>query len=120
MSRADVVNRIRSVLMQTMHQQGQESVDRIKKSIGTQYPPASSPGEPPHKRTGGLQNSVGYNVTVAGPSANLEVTATAPYAAYLEYGTENMAARPFLRPEVDRIRQTLPQHVRNNLRQARF
>lgn len=58
----------------------------------------SNPGEPPHKQTGNLYDSVEL---VADKSQNtVWVTidsAKAPYWYYLEYGTKHMAARPFWR-----------------------
>lgn len=59
---------------------------------------ASAPGEPPAVDTGNLKNSLRV----------LEVTddyasfgTSADYAAYLEFGTRNMAARPYLRPAAE-------------------
>lgn len=59
---------------------------------------ASAPGEPPAVDTGNLKNSLRV----------LEVTddfasfgTSADYAAYLEFGTRHMEARPFLRPAAD-------------------
>jgi len=44
--------------------------------------------------TGKLRDSI----HVEGQGAVREVTADAPYAAFVEYGTSNMAAHPFFRP----------------------
>lgn len=50
-------------------------------------------------RTGYLQSSIVSVSISAGKEA--EVQANAPYAAFVEYGTYKMAARPFLAPSVD-------------------
>jgi hypothetical protein len=53
----------------------------------------SAPGEPPHKQFGHLRRSVAREVVglVGRVGSNLK------YARYLELGTKNMAARPWLR-----------------------
>lgn len=48
--------------------------------------------------TGALRNSIG--VTMNGPLA-AEIGPTVHYAAYLEFGTYKMAARPFMGPAFD-------------------
>jgi len=61
--------------------------------INTPYPPASSPGESPHKRTGNLQAKVA--VTKPAPLVR-RIGSSAFYALFLELGTRKMAPRPFL------------------------
>lgn len=74
------------------------------RSIRTPYPPASTPGNPPHSRSGasGLLGSVFYDVD----SAKHEAIVGTPlkYGLYLELGTKKMAARPWLRPALERCR----------------
>lgn len=48
--------------------------------------------------TGQLQDSIQSNAE--------SVTVSAPYAAYVEYGTSNMPAEPFLRPAADTVDDT--------------
>lgn len=59
----------------------------------------SKPGEPPHRQTGTLLNSITFvpakkigNDVVGSYGAG----ASAPYAIYLEHGTSKIDARPFL------------------------
>jgi HK97 gp10 family phage protein len=72
--------------------------------ISTPYPPSSTPGDPPHMRTGDLMRSIQQNkrgrtyVISAGTDGG-----TASYASYLEYGTSKMAPRPFMRPMIGMI-----------------
>ncbi len=75
-----------------LNRSGDEIVRAVRESISTPYPPASGPGNPPHRRSGGLWRSIfatrrGDAVTVA---------ASAPHGEYLERGTSRMAPRPFL------------------------
>jgi HK97 gp10 family phage protein len=57
----------------------------------------SRPGEPPNRDTGQLDNSIETNRV---EPLKVEVSANAPYAAALEFGTSKMRERPFMRPAV--------------------
>ena len=62
---------------------------------------ASAPEQPPMSDTGRLANSITFDrqgklTAVVGSALN--------YAPWLEYGTSRMAARPFFRPAVERIK----------------
>lgn len=63
---------------------------------------ASAPGEPPAIDTGNLVNSVFSEKSGPGQAV---VGASAEYAEYLEFGTSKMAARPFLRPALEKVRE---------------
>lgn len=70
---------------------------------------ASAPGEAPARDTGHLGQATSLNVASDKDAAPVaEVMSAAQYAAPLEFGTETMAARPFMRPafnaHVDKIR----------------
>jgi hypothetical protein len=56
---------------------------------------ASAPGEAPANDLGFLAQSLRIQVT---DRNTVNLSALAPYAVHLEYGTRNMAPRPFLRP----------------------
>lgn len=60
---------------------------------------ASSPGEPPNADTHHLDRNI---VTEVKGPLTVEVQSNASYSAALEYGTKNMAERPFMRPAVKR------------------
>ena len=68
-----------------------EIAEAIKTALDVPYPPPSTPGEAPHRRTGTLQESVlienveRYSVTIA---------ELAPYAIPLEFGSIHMLPRP--------------------------
>lgn len=66
----------------------------------------SAPGAPPAVVTGNLKNSI-----VARPGEHdmqWIVNVGAEYGAPLEYGTNKMAARPFVLPSVHRIANSIP------------
>lgn len=78
-------------------------VDQTKHGLRTPYPPASSPGEFPHRRTGALQQSIRVGVIDARRRAVTgQFGSDLDYATYLELGTSRMAPRPFLRPTIQR------------------
>ena len=59
---------------------------------------ASAPGQPPNTDTGRLAGSI-RAVESGKPTAHVD--ALADYARALEFGTRNMAARPFMTPAVE-------------------
>ena len=90
--RADIVTSI---------QRGPASGRTYKKSNPTRTHTASAPGQPPMSDTGRLANSITFDRLgdlTATVGSNLN------YAPWLEYGTSRMAARPFFRPAVERMR----------------
>lgn len=62
---------------------------------------ASADGDPPASDTGRLEGSIFFDKE--GP-LTATVGSHLAYAVHLEYGTIKMAARPFFRPAVERIR----------------
>ncbi|MET3710410.1 HK97 gp10 family phage protein [Sphingomonas trueperi] len=55
----------------------------------------SAPGEPPNADTHVLDRSIETNQVAP---LRVEVSANAPYAVHLEFGTSKMAPRPFMAP----------------------
>lgn len=66
-------------------------VNTVKLLISVAYPPPSSPFNPPHMRTGQLQES--YDILEIGDYF-VVVGTDIEYAFYLEFGTEKMQPRP--------------------------
>lgn len=66
---------------------------------------ASAPGQAPANDRGMLAASI--EVDVDPRQFNLTLSAGAPYARELEYGTRNMLPRPFLRPALTRWRERI-------------
>lgn len=65
----------------------------------------SLPGEPPKGDSGRLETSI--EVQLRRSEKTVNVIATAPYAAAQEFGTRNMAARPYLRPALRKYKNRL-------------
>lgn len=65
-------------------------------------------------RTGYLRSTIYHKVE----DTNLEVGASAHYAAYVELGTSKMSARPYLRPSVDANREKLLDAVKTGVLKA--
>lgn len=83
-----------------------QAVAEIKERLDENYPPASAPGESPHKRSGGLQESVRQQTDQVGDEvvANIQAGRGDGVAGYLEHGTTQMGARPFLGPTMNEWR----------------
>lgn len=79
--------------------------NEVKRAISEPSPPASEPGQPPHKDTGRLRASISREVDRAEPSAR--VGTNLPYGKWLELGTRKMAARSFLVSTFQRIQGRL-------------
>ena len=63
---------------------------------------ASSPGEPPAAITGALRDSARYRWLTAD---TIRVSVGTKYAKWLEFGTRDLAPRPFFRSVIARQRQ---------------
>jgi HK97 gp10 family phage protein len=87
---------------------------RIYRRGTTAIHQASAPGEPPAVDTGNLRNSVGSEVL----GNVVRVGAAADYAAGLEFGTDRVAARPWLRPAFAEVREQLQAVVIGELRRG--
>jgi len=71
---------------------------------------ASPEGQPPYAQTTGLKTSIRHEMVgllsaIIGP--------TVFYGKYLEYGTKRMAARPFMRPALQKAIAAIPQFFRS-------
>lgn len=69
----------------------------------------SAPGSPPNADTRLLDTNI--NTVVVGPS-RVNVESTAPYSAFLEFGTSRMEARPFMRPAAEKKRPEAVELIR--------
>ena len=69
--------------------------NEIKQDLSAPSPPRSTPGESPHKDTGRLRASISHEFDTAEHTARVGTNLV--YGKWLEVGTKNMEARPFLR-----------------------
>jgi hypothetical protein len=90
---------------------------------------ASAPGESPANDTGNLLQSIQIiqtktgvfrsifrSIFGSGNTVSSEVIVKARYAKWLEYGTKNMAARPFVRPTRDWVAPIFAKYMAQKLR----
>lgn len=76
---------------------------------------ASAPGQAPQTDTGRLANSIFFD-KVGDLSA--VVGSSVIYALYLEYGTTRMAARPFFRPAVEKMKPKFRRRLERAIERA--
>lgn len=94
-------------------------VRRLRAKLNTPYPPASDPGEYPHRRSGTLRRSVYYRVDRR--ALVLYVLARgdiAEYWGFLQFGTHKMAPRPFLDKIMDENKPIFLKTIISNARKS--
>ncbi|QVM82997.1 HK97-gp10 family putative phage morphogenesis protein [Novosphingobium decolorationis] len=80
-----------------------QHAEEAKASIVKRETP-SRPGKPPREVTGELKDSIRAEKT--GPTSARSI-ADAPHALSLEFGTEEMKGRPFMRPAANTVRKDI-------------
>jgi HK97 gp10 family phage protein len=75
----------------------------------------SAPGQPPNADTHLLDRSI---ETVQVEPLKVEVSANAPYAAALEFGTSRMPERPYMRPATARKRDEATALIRGAVKKV--
>lgn len=63
---------------------------------------ASAPGQAPANQTGALAGSISARTETQGTIVFGIASASTEYAAMLEFGTQKIAARPYMQPALDR------------------
>lgn len=91
---------LRSDVVKAVHS-GPASGRVYKKSNPNRTHQASAPGQAPQTDTGRLASSIFFDKV---GDLTAVVGSSVIYALYLEYGTSRMAARPFFRPAVERMK----------------
>lgn len=121
-SRIDqVIQKLSRSLARAFEKAGAREESNIQEMIGTPYPPASSPGTPPHRRTGNLQDGVGHDVRLRGRSVVLTMFSNRAAGdprvpIYLEYGTGKVAPRPYMIVSKRNMMKQLPAMLAAELR----
>lgn len=100
------MERVRSITAASFDATRQEADDALKESISEAYPPASSPGNPPHRRTGALVEGVQSIVIEDADGVEMQQGSSRDggdpnVPQYLEEGTSKMEPRPFVKPIAD-------------------
>lgn len=79
---------------------------------------ASSPGNPPRSDTGDLRKSIFHGPTDDPMTSVVSVNSDIKYAAALEFGTEKIEPRPFLRPALQNKRKEIEQIIFDQISKA--
>ena len=79
---------------------------------------ASLPGEAPNNDTGVLANNIETLRGSESGSIKYLVSSNAPYASALEFGTSKMAARPYMRPALEKNRERIAKRLAAAINQA--
>ena len=91
-------NMVRNTAVESI-QQGAKSGVVYEKYNPRRTHRASAAGEPPATDTGYLVSNIFTNIDTDGLGASVE--SRAGYSSFLEFGTKNMQARPFLFPAME-------------------
>ena len=86
----------------------QKGTGRVYPRKGQPPHQASSAGQPPATDTGNLGNNISSSVKVRADGAVVgQIIAATEYAVHLEFGTSQMAARPFMTPALRQNRKKI-------------
>jgi hypothetical protein len=116
--------RLKQALLEALQEIGGRIEDSIAAKISDAYPPASVPGEQPHRRTGALRAGLSHSADYTDHGAQVTIYVVRDGAdplipVHLEFGTKFMAARPFMQPARDEwaglLSSILPQVYREKL-----
>jgi hypothetical protein len=107
-----VIRRVGKGVTAAFREISQEMTESLRRKIDKPWPPPSTPGTPPHRRTGFLQDS-----TEAVTRGRTIVIRTPQYGIWLEGGTRNMAPRPFIRPTIHNRRRFWERRLNARIRQ---
>jgi hypothetical protein len=84
---------------------------------------ASAPGDPPTVKLGGLRRSIQVAKPRRKGAGNLkgwQITLLNKYAKWLEDGTDNMEARPYVAPTLAIMQKRVPDIIKGRIRLAGF
>lgn len=81
--------------------------DSVKRYNPTRTVRISKEGDPPAGDTGFLASNI--NLIVDGDGLGASIESQAKYSAFLEFGTRDMRARPFLQPALEKGRRKYKQ-----------
>jgi HK97 gp10 family phage protein len=106
-----IVSKNRRARAQALRETAKDMTAMFNKKLSKPYPPASQPGQAPHRRTGRLQQT-----TKAVYRDGAIVIRTTQYGIYLDGGTSKMEPRPFIRKNIHEQRRTWERRIRTKLR----
>lgn len=98
----EFISAVRATAAASFEQTAKECVADLKDNLSTPYPPASQPGEDPHKRTGNLQDGVQSVTTEDDEAVETQIGSSRAEGnpdvpVILEFGLGNMKGpRPYM------------------------
>ena len=109
----DKQKQVAHILAKQMKQEIKEILDITGSKNGAKIV-RSQPLQAPRKESGNLQNSVDYILEQNGLNISIKIfcSDSAPYALYLEYGTQKTAARPFMIPTLNKYALILKEEIK--------
>lgn len=121
-NRQTILERARDVLWRSMNDTANDAVIDTKDSIGIDYPPASYAMEPPHRRTGNLQDGISQTtrfdgaMAVASTVSSERADGDPMVPVWLEWGTSKLFPRPFASPMKEKWTPIFKQRATDALR----
>lgn len=105
--------RLKEALIGALEEIGGRIEDSLAERLSDAYPPSSTPGDSPHRRTGALRAGVAHLAGQNDHGAQVTIYVVRDGAdplvpVHLEFGTKFMAARPFMQPARDEWAAELP------------
>jgi HK97 gp10 family phage protein len=108
-------NLVRNTAVQSINQ-GSKSGVTYEKYNPRRTHKSSSAGQPPATDTGFLVQNIIIVMDIADKGLSANVESRANYSTFLEFGTRNMGARPFMQPALEenraKIRRLAKQIIR--------
>lgn len=124
--RSAFFSRLRDAVAQTLNEQGEKLTDQLRQDLATPFPPASSPGEEPHRRSGELAAGIGHHIEAAPGGVRLVVHSARPpgaddanVPAALEFGGANNEPRPYMMPSLTAAPSTVTPALAEAVRAAK-
>lgn len=117
MTRGRLASVLRDALAQAIQAGAEELRETAREMISEPRSDGpSKPGEPPRSDTGRLRDSLFVRRGADGLSA--EVGTELDYGRHLEFGTQDMPARPWLHPAFEASKGRIEAHARAAVRRA--
>lgn len=103
---------LRNAVTKTIQWAVDTGASLMKEAMGDPGPnPPSAPGAAPNRQTSKLYDSI-RGVMLDGFSGGVEMD---PVGEMLNSGTPTIAARPFIEPAIQKVREDYPDKLRDNL-----
>lgn len=98
---AAIMATVTNAVVSALDAAGDALVAKYRRILNTPYPPASRPGQPPHRRSGHLRDAQAHRIArdAFGVTLIVGVPTSSPYsdqARFLADGTKRMKARPWI------------------------